>query len=150
MLVRKLTMALAAVAAGAFVVFGTVPVADAQAEEAAPVGFGVSAPGESAKAKPGEEVETWLGVSNQFDEPLTLGLRLVELHPLDAVGRQYRDPAAFEFVRHHSAPAFVTEASRPPEGGGETRRPDRAADRAGRPAAPLFKAAVAGESRGPT
>jgi hypothetical protein len=48
-----------------------------------PVSFGVSAPADVQPARPGELVKTWLGLSNQLDQPMTLQVRMVTMRPAD-------------------------------------------------------------------
>jgi hypothetical protein len=59
----------------------TVP-SPAQADDG-PVSFGVSAPADLQQVHPGEVVKTWVGVSNQLDQPMRLQLRLVTMRAQD-------------------------------------------------------------------
>src|SRR4051812_6593117 len=50
---------------------------------AAGVGFGVSAPADPITVKPGQVVDTWVGLSNQTDAPMSLFVRLATLTTRD-------------------------------------------------------------------
>lgn len=70
----------AAVAATVLVVLATPLTATAAGDGNS---FGVSAPSQSISLKPGESTDTWVGISNQTDKPLTLVIRSATLVPRD-------------------------------------------------------------------